>query len=114
LKKLFLILFLLISFNFKAFSDINEKITNLVILDKSSSTKHELSISGNQIYRSLKFTIISCKFHNFEKYVDQIALIKITNLLDNSEFTGWFFSKTEELNEFSDKIYEVRLVNCAN
>jgi hypothetical protein len=52
--------------------------------------------------------------HDFEKYVDQIALIKITNALDNSEFTGWFFSKTEELNEFSDKIYEIRLVNCVN
>ena len=114
LKILFLISFLLISSNAKLLSDDHIKSANLIILDKSSSTKYNLFISNNSIFRSLNFNIISCKFHNFEKYIDQIALIKITNTLDNSEFTGWFFSKTEELNKYSDKIYEIRLVNCVN
>ena len=114
LKILFLILFLLISSNTRLLSDDHIKSANLIILDKSSSTKYNLFISNNSYFRSLNFSIISCQLHDFEKYVDQIALIKITNDLDNSEFTGWFFSKTEELNEFSDKIYEIRLVNCVN
>ena len=114
LKILFLILFLLISSNTRLLSDDHIKSANLIILDKSSSTNYNLFISNNSYFRSLNFNIISCQLHDFEKYVDQIALIKITNALDNSEFTGWFFSKTEELNEFSDKIYEIRLVNCVN
>ena len=112
LKILFLILFLLISSNTRLLSDDDIKSANLIILDKSSSTNYNLFISNNSYFRSLNF--VSCQLHDFEKYVDQIALIKITNALDNSEFTGWFFSKTEELNEFSDKIYEIRLVNCVN
>ena len=114
LKTLSLILFLLISFNFNLSADKGLKNANLVILDKSSSTKYYLSLSENSIFRSLKFEILSCQFLNLEKYNDQVALIKISNSIDNSKFTGWFFSKTEELNLFSDKIYEISLIDCNN
>ena len=112
LKTLFLILFLLISFNSYLFADNGLKNANIVILDKSSSSKYYLSLSKNSIFRSLNFVILSCQLLNFEKYNDQVALIKISNSIDNSEFTGWFFSKTEELNLFSDKIYEISLIDC--
>ena len=112
LKTLSLILFLLISFNCNLSAEIGLKNANIVILDKSSSTKYYLSMSKNSIFRSLKFEILSCQLLNFEKYNDQVALIKISNSIDNSRFTGWFFSKTEELNLFSDKIYEISLIDC--
>ena len=112
LKTLSLILFLLISFNFNLSADKGLKNANLVILDKSSSTKYYLSLSENSTFRSLKLEILSCQLLNFEKYNDQVALIKISNYIDNSKFTGWFFSKTEELNLFSDKIYEISLIDC--
>ena len=112
LKTLFLILFLLINFNINLFADKGLKKANVVILDKSSSTKYYLSLPQNSIFRSLHFEILSCQPLSFEKYDDQIALIKISNSSDNSNFTGWFFSKTEELNFFSDKIYEISLVDC--
>ena len=112
LKTLSLILFLLISFNSKLSSNTVLKNADLTILDKSSSTKYHLSLSQNSVFRTLKFQILSCQVLNFEKYDDQVALIKISNSLNNSEFTGWFFSKTEELNLYSDKIYEISLINC--
>ena len=114
LKTLFLILFLLISFNFNLSADKGSKNANVVILDKSSSTKYYLSLSKNSTFRSLQFEIFSCQLLSFEKYDDQVALIKISNSIDNSKFTGWFFSKTEELNLFSDKIYEISLIDCNN
>lgn len=112
LKTLSLILFLLISFNPNLSANKELKNANVLILDKSSSTKYHLSLSKNSIFRSLQFEIVSCQFLNFEKYNDQVALIKISNSTDNSSFTGWFFSKTEELNLFSDKIYEISLIDC--
>ena len=114
LKTLSLILFLLISFNINLFADKGLKNANVIILDKSSSTKYYLSLSKNSTFRSLQFEIFSCQLLSFEKYDDHVALIKISNSIDNSKFTGWFFSKTEELNLFSDKIYEISLIDCNN
>ena len=46
-----------------------------------------------------------------QEYKDEMALISIYD--NNLEyFTGWFFSKTEELNTYSDKIYEISLLSC--
>ena len=105
---------LLIRFNINLFADEELKNANVIILDKSSSTKYYLSLSKNSTFRSLQFEIFSCQLLSFEKYDDQVALIKISNSIDNSKFTGWFFSKTEELNLFSDKIYEISLIDCNN
>ena len=83
LKTLSLILFLLISFNFNLSADKGLKNANLVILDKSSSTKYYLSLSKNSTFRSLQFEIFSCQLLSFEKYDDQVALIKISNSIDS-------------------------------
>ena len=59
----------------------------------------------------LSFKIFACAHDDFEKYKDDIALVSIYD--SNSEdFTGWFFAKTEELNTYSDKIYEISLLSC--
>ena len=53
-----------------------------------------------------------CIRDRFDKYVDEIALIKISQ--DEDIFIGWFFSITDELNLYSNKIYEVTLKSCSN
>ena len=110
LKTLSLILFLIINFNYSIAADEISKTANLIILDKTSSTKYKLDIIEAASFRDLNFEIISCKDYKFEKYTDKISLIKINN--NSFTFIGWFFSKTEELNTFSNKIYEIKLVNC--
>ena len=42
----------------------------------------------------------------------EIALIKISQ--EEDIFIGWFFSITDELNLYSNKIYEVTLKSCSN
>ena len=46
----------------------------------------------------------------FDKYIDKVALIKI-HQKDNT-FIGWFFKHTDELNLYSNKIYEITLKEC--
>ncbi|MDC0862074.1 DUF2155 domain-containing protein [Alphaproteobacteria bacterium] len=111
MKTLLAILFLTTNFNLYLQAEDVTKIANVIILDKTSSTKYELLIDNNSTFRSLNFKILACSHYNFEKYKDDIALITIYD--SNSEdFTGWFFSKTEELNTYSDKIYEISLLSC--
>ena len=63
-------------------------------------------------FRNLSFELITCENIKFDKYVDEIALIKISQVEDI--FIGWFFSITDELNLYSNKIYEVTLKSCSN
>ncbi len=108
-KKLLIILFLNnIFFNLLYSSDNN--ITNLLILDKSSSSKYELEFSNSYQFRNLSFELVSCKVIEFDKYLDTAALLKITQ--NDKIFIGWFFKYTDELNLYSNKIYEISLINC--
>ena len=108
-KKLLIILYLnsILFFQLNA-SEIN--ITNLLILDKSSSSKYEIEFSNSYQFRNLFFEVISCKTIEFDKYLDVAALIKITQ--NDEVFIGWFFKYTDRLNLFSNKIYEISLTNC--
>ena len=111
LKKLLIISFLINSI-FNSFLHANEKNVSLLILDKSSSTKYEINFSDDYIFRDLNLELVSCNFLEFEKYIDNIALIKIKNKDQN--FIGWFFKYTDELNLYSNKIYEISLMKCTN
>ncbi len=82
----------------------------LLILDKSSSSKYELEFSDSYTFRNLSFDVISCKNIEFDKYLDIAALLKITQ--NDQIFIGWFFKYTDELNMYSNKIYEISLTNC--
>jgi len=111
LKILLVVLFLINTFFSKAFSE-NNRNASILILDKSASTKYELNFSKKIQFRNLSIELITCENIEFDKYVDQIALIKISQ--EEDIFIGWFFSITDELNLYSNKIYEVTLKSCTN
>ena len=84
--------------------------TKLLILDKSSSSKYELEFFETYQFRNLSFEMVSCKNIEFDKYLDTAALIKISQ--NDNIFIGWFFKYTDELNMYSNKIYEISLTDC--
>ena len=108
-KKLLIILFLN-SFFFSILQATEINNTKLLILDKSSSSKYELEFSKLFQFRNLSFELISCKNIEFDKYLDIAALLKITQ--NDNIFIGWFFKYTDELNIYSNKIYEISLTDC--
>ncbi len=110
LKKLLIVLFLISIISFKSFAE-NVKKVSILILDKSASTKYELNFSKQIQFRNLSFELIACENIKFDKYIDEIALIKITQ--NEEVFIGWFFLITDELNLYSNKIYEVTLKSCS-
>ena len=108
-KKLSTILFLNSIFFYQTFAtEINN--TELLILDKSSSSKYMIEFSNIYKFRNLSFELISCKKIEFDKYIDTAALIKISQ--NDNEYIGWFFKYTDELNLYSNKIYEISLTDC--
>ena len=108
-KKLLIILFLNNFFFYQL--QANEKInTKLLILDKSSSSKYQLEFLNSYQFRNLSFELVSCKSIEFDKYLDTAALLKIKQ--NDKIFIGWFFKYTDELNLYSNKIYEISLINC--
>ncbi len=108
-KKLLIILFLNSIFFHQIYANENNN-TKLLILDKSSSSKYELEFSNTYNFRNLTFEIITCKDIKFDKYLDNAALIKISQ--NNNIFISWFFKYTDELNLYSNKIYEISLTKC--
>ena len=108
-KKLLIILFLNNIFLSLLLASDTENI-KLLILDKSSSSKYELKFLNSYQFRNLSFDLISCKSIEFDKYLDTAALIKITQ--NDDIFIGWFFKYTDELNLYSNKIYEISLIDC--
>ena len=108
-KKSLIILFLNSIIFHKLFAtEINN--TKLLILDKSSSSKYELEFLKTYQFRNLSFELISCQNIEFDKYLDTAALIKISQ--NDNIFIGWFFKYTDELNLYSNKIYEISLTDC--
>ncbi len=110
LKRLLIVLFLINNIYSVSFAK-NTKKASILILDKSASTKYEINFSEKIQFRNLSFELISCENIKFDKYVDEIALIKISQ--EEDVFIGWFFSITDELNLYSNKIYEVNLKSCS-
>ena len=109
-KKLLIVLSLnsLLFYQLQAATEIDN--INLLILDKSSSSKYELEFSNSYQFRNLSFELVSCKSIEFDKYLDTAALLKIKQ--NDKIFIGWFFKYTDELNLYSNKIYEISLTNC--
>ena len=108
-KKLLIVLYLNSFFLLEANTNEAPKIT-LLMLDKSSSTKYTVEFDQDTNFRNLYIELISCQKINFDKYTDTIALLKI--IQKDQTFIGWFFKITDELNLYSNKIYEVSLIEC--
>ncbi len=109
LKKLLIILFLNSLITFNSYSNENNRVS-LLILDKSASTKYILNFNDRISFRDITFELVTCEESIFDKYIDKIALIKIHQKDD--VFIGWFFKYTNELNLYSNKIYEITLKEC--
>ena len=109
LKKLLIILFLSSLFSFNTSSNEIKRVS-LLILDKSASTKYTLNFNNTISFRDITFELIACEESVFDKYIDKIALIKIYQKEDT--FIGWFFKNTNELNLYSNKVYEISLKEC--
>ena len=109
LKKLLIILFLNSLIPFNSYSNENNRVS-LLILDKSASTKYILNFNDRISFRDITFELVTCEESIFDKYIDKIALIKIHQKDD--VFIGWFFKYTNELNLYSNKIYEITLKEC--
>ena len=109
LKKLLIILFLSNLFSFNSYSNEIKRVS-LLILDKSASTKYILNFNDTISFRDITFELLTCEESVFDKYIDKIALIKIYQKDDT--FIGWFFKHTNELNLYSNKIYEISLKEC--
>ena len=108
-KKLLIILFLNSVFIGQLLgTELNK--TKLLILDKSSSSKYKIEFTKTYQFRNLSFDLVSCKNIEFDKYLDTAALIKITQ--KDNIFIGWFFKYTDELNLYTNKIYEISLTEC--
>ena len=56
------------------------------------------------------FELVACKNVEFDNYIDTAALLKIKQ--NDEIFIGWFFKYTDELNLYSNKIYEISLIDC--
>ncbi len=110
LKKLLIILFLNNLIILNTYSNQTNNVS-LLVLDKSSSTKYELNFFDKFTFRDITFELITCEESIFDKYIDEIALMKIEQ--KNDIFIGWFFKYTDELNLYSNKIYEITLKNCS-
>ena len=108
-KRLLIILFLNSIFFYQSYAT-ETNIIKLLILDKSSSSKYELEFSDFYKFRNLSFELVACKSIEFDKYLDTAALLKITQ--NEKIFIGWFFKYSDELNLYSNKIYEISLTNC--
>ena len=109
LKKLLIILFLNSLITFNSYSNENNRVS-LLILDKSASTKYILNFNDRISFRDITFELVTCEESIFDKYIDKIALIKIHQ--KDNVFIGWFFKYTNELNLYSNKIYEITLKEC--
>ena len=108
-SKFFVILFLSSLFSFNTSSNEIKRLS-LLILDKSASTKYILNFNDTISFRDITFELVACEESVFDKYIDKIALIKIHQKDDT--FIGWFFKHTDELNLYSNKIYEISLTDC--
>ena len=71
----------------------------------------EFKIRGKEWLKSqVSRAFLPNYFPEFDKYVDTAALIKISQ--NDNIFIGWFFKYTDELNMYSNKIYEISLTDC--
>ena len=102
---------------YQNFKNLNEGIENKVTCEQPKNKKFG-DISSNVILvvskilkldkKNISKILINTLLKN--KYFDRAALLKI-NQNDNI-FIGWFFKYTDELNMYSNKIYEVSLIDC--
>tara|TARA_B100001175_G_scaffold44206_1_gene33462 strand:- start:339 stop:737 length:399 start_codon:yes stop_codon:yes gene_type:complete len=118
LKKIFLLFFSLLIFNFKSFaSDTN--LIEIKILDKVSSKTSQLSLNiGEETkFENLIIKILKCKNSEFDDNPEVTAYMQVQDItLKNNDkvfvFNGWTFSSSPSITLFDHPVYDIWLIKC--
>ena len=117
-KKYFYIIFLLLIFNSKSFS--NElNFVEIKILDKVSSKTSQLSLNIDQEtkFENLIIKILKCKNSEFDDNPETTAYMQVQDItLKNNDkvfvFNGWTFSSSPSISLFDHPVYDIWLIRC--
>ena len=120
---IFILLFLLISFNDSKSQELDKTSENILveinILDKVSSknTILKLKINEEKKFQNLIIKVLKCKNSKFDDDPEITAYIQVKDLnISNNEkvfiFNGWTFSSSPTLNPFDHPVYDLWLSSC--
>ena len=121
--KIFIICFVLYSFNLNAnsSSDLNMegKFLEIKVLDKVSSKNYKLNIKMGEekIFKNISIKPFKCKNSEFDDNPEITAYLQVKDLknTDNDEvfvFNGWTFSSSPTLRPFDHPVYDIWLTKC--
>ena len=121
--KIFIICFVLYSFNLNAnsSSDLNMegKFLEIKVLDKVSSKNYQLNIKMGEekIFKNISIKPFKCKNSEFDDSPEITAYLQVKDLknTDNNEvfvFNGWTFSSSPTLRPFDHPVYDIWLTKC--
>ena len=121
--KIFIICFVLYSFNLNAnsSSDLNMegKFLEIKVLDKVSSKNYKLNIKMGEekIFKNISIKPFKCKNSKFDDSPEITAYLQVKDLknTDNNEvfvFNGWTFSSSPTLRPFDHPVYDIWLTKC--
>lgn len=121
--KIFIICFVLYSFNLNAnsSSDLNMegKFLEIKVLDKVSSKNYKLDIKMGEekIFKNISIKAFKCKNSEFDDSPEITAYLQVKDLknTDNDEvfvFNGWTFSSSPTLRPFDHPVYDIWLTKC--
>ena len=121
--KIFIICFVLYSFNLNAnsSSDLNMegKFLEIKVLDKVSSKNYKLNIKMGEekIFKNISIKPFKCKNSEFDDSPEITAYLQVKDLknTDNNEvfvFNGWTFSSSPTLRPFDHPVYDIWLIKC--
>ena len=110
-------LFIFIIYSQKLYA--NEKIVELIILDKVSSktSNIEMKVGEELIFQNLLINVLKCQNSKFDDDPEITAYIQVKdiNISDNEKvyvFNGWTFSSSPTLNPFDHPVYDLWLSSC--
>ena len=121
--KIFIIFFVLYSFNLNAnsSSDLNMegKFLEIKVLDKVSSKNYKLDIKMGEekIFKNISIKPFKCKNSKFDDSPEITAYLQVKDLKNTDKdevfvFNGWTFSSSPTLRPFDHPVYDIWLTKC--
>ena len=121
--KIFIIFFVLYSFNLNAnsSSDLNMegKFLEIKVLDKVSSKNYKLNIKMGEekIFKNISIKAFKCKNSEFDDSPEITAYLQVKDLKNTDKdevfvFNGWTFSSSPTLRPFDHPVYDIWLTKC--
>jgi len=119
---LFLIIFVSCQFYFseiKSENKLEDKNTDIKILDKISSKNELIKLINNEeyVYKDLSIKSIKCTDSEFDDNPEIKAYIQVRDLTKKDRnnvyvFNGWMFSSSPSIEPFDHPVYDIWLINC--